>query len=150
MKIRRGLKRETRVQFAALCYRYKNDKLQVLLITSRQRGRWILPKGWPENGLTPAKAALREAFEEGGVKGTAIDTCVGVYNYSKIRGPMAGMPKVVMVFPVAVDKLVKSYPEANERRRKWFGRKAAAARVDEPQLRKILKSFDPGTLFVAE
>ncbi|MEO0357001.1 MAG: NUDIX hydrolase, partial [Pseudomonadota bacterium] len=138
MKIRRGLKRETRVQFASLCYRYKNDKLQFLLVTSRRRGRWILPKGWPENGLTPAEAALREAYEEGGVKGEVFDACVGIYNYSKIHGPVAGLPKVVMVFPVSVKKLVKSYPEASQRRRKWFSRKGAAARVDESQLRKII------------
>ena len=146
LKMKRKHKRDVRTQFAALCYRMKGEKLQIMLITSRTRGRWILPKGWPENGMTPTQAAAKEAYEEGGIKGIAYDMPLGLYSYSKAHGPFAGIPKIVMVFPVEVTKLSKSYPEKSQRQRKWFSPKAAAKRVEEPQLRKIIKSFDPSAL----
>ena len=62
-------KTTVRTQFAALCYRIKSNKVQVLLVTTRRTGRWILPKGWPIDGLTPQKSAAREAWEEAGVIG---------------------------------------------------------------------------------
>jgi len=62
-------KGEVRTQFAALPFRVKEDKVQVLLITSRGTGRWIVPKGWPMEGKTPAESALQEAWEEAGVQG---------------------------------------------------------------------------------
>ncbi|MEM6307408.1 MAG: NUDIX domain-containing protein, partial [Pseudomonadota bacterium] len=92
LKIRKGHKRDMRTQFAALCYRVRNDKTQILLVTSRTSGRWILPKGWPEHGLTAPAAAAKEAFEEGGVQGVPYDTPVGLYTYSKTHGPTAGLP----------------------------------------------------------
>ncbi|MFC6583776.1 NUDIX hydrolase [Sulfitobacter aestuariivivens] len=54
-----------RTQFAALCYRVKKGKVQVLLVTSRGTKRWIVPKGWPMDGKTPAQSAALEAWEEG-------------------------------------------------------------------------------------
>ena len=54
-------KSDVRTQFAALCYRVVKDKVQVLVISSRGTGRWIVPKGWPMDGKTPAEAALQEA-----------------------------------------------------------------------------------------
>ncbi len=60
-------KREVRTQFGALCYRVQNEETQVLLVTSRTRGRWIIPKGWPMDGMTPAASAVQEADRERGV-----------------------------------------------------------------------------------
>ena len=73
-------KRELRTQFGALCYRVQKDKVQVLLITSRRRKRWIVPKGWPIDGSTPSSAALQEAFEEAGVEGKVTGNCLGIYS----------------------------------------------------------------------
>ena len=64
LQIRGAPKRETRAQFAALCYRRRKTGVEVLLVTSRDTKRWIIPKGWPMNGLTPANAAAQEAGEE--------------------------------------------------------------------------------------
>ena len=77
-----GQKDELRIQFAALCWRGKRGKLQVLLITSRGSKRWIIPKGWPMEGKTPAASALVEAWEEGGVVGQARGQGLGVYSYA--------------------------------------------------------------------
>lgn len=139
-------KSEVRTQFAALCYRLIKGKPEILLITSRGTKRWIVPKGWPMDGLTPAQAALQEAWEEAGVVGRAIERCVGVYSYEKFLDSNISLPCVAMVYPVRVEKMAKDFPEAGERKRHWFTPKKAASKVDEPDLGALIRSFDPAAL----
>lgn len=138
-----GAKGDARTQFAALCYRVRGGKVQILLITSRGQGRWILPKGWPMDGVTPAKSAAIEAWEEAGVQGKPIEVSVGVYSYVKDLGPDGPTPCLAVVYPVKVQALAKSFPEAQQRRRRWVSRKKAARMVAEPELRRILLDFEP-------
>jgi 8-oxo-dGTP pyrophosphatase MutT (NUDIX family) len=139
-------KSELRTQFAALCYRMTKGVPEVLLITSRGRKRWIVPKGWPMDGMTPAEAVAQEAWEEAGVRGTAIDRCLGIYSYEKSAPEGDPLPCLAMLYPVKVKSLEKTYPEAGQRRRKWLSRKEAAKRVDEPELAALIRGFDPGVL----
>ncbi|WP_425342943.1 NUDIX hydrolase [Rhizobium etli] len=75
-------RREAIEQFAAICYRKVGDNLvEVLLITSRDSGRWIIPKGWPIAKLAPHQVAEREAWEEAGVKGKARKRLFGFYTF---------------------------------------------------------------------
>lgn len=143
LRLRAQGKRAVRTQFGALCWRMQGDKLEFLLITSRQRKRWIIPKGWPVDGATPAEAAQTEAWEEAGVKGKIAPVCLGIYSYIKYLGREDPLPCVVAVFPVRVKRLAVTYPEHSERRRKWFSRKKAAKLVDEPELAHMIRSFDP-------
>ena len=136
-------KRSVRTQFGALCWRKHRDEVQVLLITSRRSKRWILPKGWPQDGATPADAAITEAWEEAGVRGKVKPICLGIYSYSKERVSEPDLPCVVAVFPVKVSRLEKAYPERKERNRKWFSLKKAASLVKEPELASMLRKFDP-------
>jgi 8-oxo-dGTP pyrophosphatase MutT (NUDIX family) len=138
-----GRKGDMRSQFAALCYRVINDKIQVLMITSRGTGRWIVPKGWPMDGHTPAQSALQEAWEEAGVHGQAQDFCLGLYSYRKIMEGQESLPCAVMVYPVQVTSLASDYPEKGERKREWMSRKKAAGLVAEPELARIISDFDP-------
>jgi len=138
-------KRSVRTQFGALCYRVQNDKVQVLIITSRGTGRWIIPKGWPVDGATPAEAALQEAWEEAGVEGKVQGNTIGIYSYVK-QDDTGDLPCVVAVFPVKVRALRSKFPEAGQRKRRWVTRKRAAALLDEPELRQIVANFDPRTL----
>ena len=131
-----------RTQFAALCYRVKNDETEVLMITSRRTGRWIIPKGWPMDGKTPGDCALAEAWEEAGVKGKVTGGCLALYTYVKGAGRDEQLPCAVMVYPVRVKSLEKDYPERAERKRKWMSPKVAAKRVDEPELAHLLRKFD--------
>jgi 8-oxo-dGTP pyrophosphatase MutT (NUDIX family) len=136
-------KRDLRTQFGALCYRVHKDETQVLLVTSRQSKRWIIPKGWPQDGVTPAQSAANEAFEEAGVTGKSINLCLGMYSYTKIMDEdQDDLPCAVSVFPIKVKKLLDKYPEVKMRKRRWFNLKKAAGLVKEPELRKILKHFD--------
>jgi 8-oxo-dGTP pyrophosphatase MutT (NUDIX family) len=139
-------KRDVRTQFAALCYRRKGGETQVLLITSRETGRWVMPKGWPMDGLTPVQAAEREAWEEAGVRGRVGTRCLGIYSYSKVLTPSEALPCVVALFPLKVLKLENDFPERRERRRKWFALDTAADKVEEPELAGLLRSFDPAAL----
>lgn len=136
-------KRGVRTQFGALCWRRVGDKVQVLLVTSRRRGRWIVPKGWPVDGATPAEAAETEAYEEAGVKGKVTPSVLGIFSYTKGLDEGEQLPCVVALFPVKVKKVLNSWPEQSERRRKWMSLKKAAKKVDDPELASILAGFDP-------
>lgn len=139
-------KTEFRSQFGALCYRIRKEEVQVLLITSRETKRWIIPKGWPMAGEKPAEAASTEAFEEAGVTGKSSNLCIGLYSYKKRLEGKKFLPVVVSVFPVRVKNLHSTWPEKEVRRRKWFSLEKAAKKVKEPELQKIIKFFDPDIL----
>ncbi|WP_407494705.1 NUDIX hydrolase [Pseudooceanicola sp. MF1-13] len=137
------LQRPKRLQVAALCYRGADDDTEVLMITSRGTGRWIIPKGWPINGMNSAEAALQEAWEEAGVReGKTPGAPIGSYTYEKKKNGW-GMMVDTLVYPVWVKELRDDYPEAGQRRRKWVHPSEAAALVDEPELQRILEEFRP-------
>jgi len=139
-----GKKHDVRSQFAALCFRMVAGKPQILLITSRRTKRWIVPKGWPVAGMTPADTAAQEAWEEAGVRGEVYDQCLGVFSYAKVMDEnRAPLPCLTMVYPLAVSATAAQYPEVDQRRRKWFTPKKAATKVLEPELAHILSGFDP-------
>ncbi|MCP5036527.1 MAG: NUDIX hydrolase [Rhodobacteraceae bacterium] len=142
IKVAGAGKREVRTQFGALCYRVKGRKVEVLLITTRGRGHWIIPKGWPMGGETPAGAAATEALQEAGATGKLSDRVLGFYSYSKKHGG-DDLPCVVAVFPLRVKKMLRSYPEKGERKRRWVSQKKAISLIREPELRRIIKDFRP-------
>ncbi|WP_439154699.1 NUDIX hydrolase [Yoonia sp.] len=142
LKFPTGGKTDVRAQFAALCWRIKGGKLQICLVTSRTRGRWILPKGWPMHKQTPAEAAATEAFEEAGLSGKAFDTCLGAYSYIK-PVDAESTPIITLVYPLHVQKVYKVWPEMEQRRRKWFTQQKAAKKLSEPALQRIVATFQP-------
>lgn len=127
-------------QVAGLCWRKSGKKLEVLLVTSRDTGRWILPKGWKIKGLSAGDSALREAYEEAGVDGK-VGGKIGQYPYVKVMGEDKGFPCAVTVYPIEVTRLRSEFPERAERRRKWFPLEKAARKVDEPELAALLREF---------
>lgn len=133
--------RDSGLQAAALCLRDGLEGAEVLMVTSLTRGRWVLPKGWPMKGRTLAGAALREAWEEAGVRGVVQEAPVGAYVYDKLRKSGLSVPCRVEVFRVVVTELAPDWPEAGKRRRAWFPLAEAAARVDEPSLAALLRGL---------
>lgn len=132
--------REHGRQVAALCWREHGAALEILVITSLNSKRWIVPKGWPEPDLTPAQSAAREAFEEAGVTGDLQPATLGTYHYLKERKD-GGMPCSVDVFALKVTKELDDWPEKGARQLAWLSLEQAAARVAEPGLRQILRDF---------
>jgi 8-oxo-dGTP pyrophosphatase MutT (NUDIX family) len=137
-------KTDLRTQFAALCYRIKDSKVQICLVTSRRTKRWIVPKGWPMDGETPMDAAATEAFEEAGVRGKVHARPAGVFSYYKVRLENE-LPCLAVVYPMRVKKVLKDWPERKERTRKWVSRKKAAALVSDVELSAIILNFKPET-----
>jgi len=146
IRLKQSEKWDVRSQFGALCYRLHKGAVEVLLITSRGTGRWICPKGWPIDGVTPAQAAATEAYEEAGVEGKVSDVCLGVYSYNKNIPTEDNLPCVVAMFPLRVKRLLKDFPEAGQRKRRWFNQKKAAELVSNPELGQLIRSFDPSRL----
>lgn len=135
--------RRPSLQVAALCWRRSRKGVRVLLITSRDTGRWVIPKGWPMRQRTPSEAAEREAWEEAGVQGKVRSQSIGYYTYAKQQDKNEAIPCLVRVFPLEVKAMLRKYPENGQRRARWFSCKKAAKRVDEPDLALLLRSFDP-------
>lgn len=125
-------------QYGAICWRMHRGKVEVLLITSRDTGRWIIPKGWPMDKRSPSEAAQQEAWEEAGVRGDIAETAIGLFNYVKLLTPKRSCECVVKVFALRVSELVDKFPERKQRRRKWFTAEKAARMVMEPELRQVL------------
>jgi 8-oxo-dGTP pyrophosphatase MutT (NUDIX family) len=136
--------REPRDQFAALPWRRAaTGQVEVLLITSRETRRWVIPKGWPIKGKTSAKSAAREAFEEAGVRGKLNKSAVGAYVYDK-RLKNGRLQRVhVTVFSLEVAEEAEVFPEAAQREKLWAAPAEAARVVDEPELMVILATFSP-------
>jgi 8-oxo-dGTP pyrophosphatase MutT (NUDIX family) len=130
-----------RVQVAALPWRKTAQGVEVMLITSRDTGRWVLPKGWPEGQEDLYEAAAREAAEEAGLSGSVSRFEIGRYYYGK-RQP-SGMEArcEVLVFPMEIDQVADKWPERKKRKRKWFSPEAAATMVREPDLGELIFAF---------
>ena len=115
------LSRPRRLQVAALCFRRTDTGCEVLLVTSRDTGRWVIPKGWPMEGKSSAESAAQEAWEEAGVR----------------QGQFDEAPAI------EVEDLRDDFPEVHERKRNWVSPQEAAQMVREPQLQDLLNSFRP-------
>jgi len=134
--------REPRTQYGALPWRRTDEgALEVLLITSRESRRWVIPKGWPMKDMKPAPCAAQEAFEEAGVTGAAGRKKTGVYHYDKRLRSGRLQHVRVQVYPLAVAQEHADWPEAAQREKLWTTPAEAAGLVDEPELKALLAKF---------
>lgn len=136
-----------RAQVAALPLRRGSAGPEVLLITSRESKRWIVPKGWPMKGRKDYKAAEIEALEEAGVRGRIRKHPIGAYTYDK-RLDDAVEPCRVMVYLLDVDELISTWPEREQRVRKWFSVEDAAETIQEPALASLIRKLEAGGAIV--
>jgi predicted phosphate transport protein (TIGR00153 family) len=120
-----------------------------MLITSRESGRWVIPKGGAGAADTPHAAAALEAEEEAGVCGALCPVPLGAYRYRKRRGSGASIMVDVNVYPLAVTQELASWKERAQRQRRWFTLAEAAEAVDEPDLRELIRSFAPAQFRLA-
>jgi 8-oxo-dGTP pyrophosphatase MutT (NUDIX family) len=129
-----------RLQYGALPYKIAGDDgVRVMLVTSRETKRWIIPKGWPMKDRKPHMAAKREAFEEAGVVGRIGKRPIGTYSYDKRLKAEATVHCKVEVFPLRVREQLAEWPERNEREGRWFSPDEAARFVEEEELREIIR-----------
>lgn len=138
VKPRRG----PRQQFAALPWRRTEEGVEVLLITSRETRRWVIPKGWGKKDEPAHAAAAREALEETGVEGEVAEAAIGVYRYQKLlkSGRVERVRVVVHALKVAHEH--EDWPEKQVRDKLWTAAREAARLVDEPELQALLAAFE--------
>lgn len=123
-------------QSAVIPYRKRESGIEVLLITSRKKHNWIIPKGIIELGMQPEESAAKEAMEEAGVVGLVGDELIGEYKYEKWGGTCR-----VKVFPLIVKKVLDKWPEMDFRQRKWYSLDTAIEIIQKDEVAEILKSF---------
>lgn len=133
--------RHAQRQSGALPLLIQGSAVRVVLVTSRETRRWVIPKGWIEPGEEPHLSAAREAFEEAGLAGVAERSPIGSYGYGKRLPRGVVTPCEVLVFPFAVTRMLRDWPERHERTRRLFTPEAAAALVQEPGLAEILRAL---------
>jgi len=129
-----------RVQYAALPYRMLEDP-EFLLITSRETGRWVVPKGWPMKGKNPHACAAQEALEEAGVKGRIGKTAIGCYGYVKRMPNNTVVTCSVDIYPLLVERQLKRWREQGQRSLGWFSAAEAAGLVNEDELASVIEVF---------
>jgi 8-oxo-dGTP pyrophosphatase MutT (NUDIX family) len=131
-------------QYAALPWRHR-DGLEILLASSRETRRWIIPKGWPMKGRKPSTTAAVEALQEAGLLGKVAKAKLGSYHYQKRLTNGSTMLCRVDVFPLRVERQRKTWPEMTQRVTRWFTSEEAAELVDEPELAQLIKAFGEET-----
>jgi 8-oxo-dGTP pyrophosphatase MutT (NUDIX family) len=133
-----------RKQYGALCFRLgEGGRIEILVITSRDSGRWVLPKGWPMKGKKPHEAATIEAWEEAGVRGKARKRSIGCYTYLKELDSETVVPCIVEMFQIEVEELEAKFKERGQRAQAWVSPDEAARRVREIELKSLLVNFRP-------
>jgi 8-oxo-dGTP pyrophosphatase MutT (NUDIX family) len=126
-------------QAGVLAYRIRHGAVEVLLLTSRDTGRWLIPKGNIPGRLTPAQAAEREAFEEAGIKGTIDGNLpMGVYTYFKRLPSGEIRPAAVEVYLLRFRRQLKKWPEKYERVIAWVSAAKAINLIEEPGVVPLL------------
>lgn len=120
-------------QSGVIPYRVEGEEVEIMLITSRRRARWIIPKGVVDLGSTPEESALKEAFEEAGIQGELSSPELGEYRYEKWGGTCR-----VKVYLMRVERVLDSWPESGTRERSWMRVERAAKAVKEERLKELI------------
>lgn len=130
------------IQFAALPWQLnEGGKSQVMLLTTRETGRWTIPKGWPMKGRKPAEVASQEAYEEAGLVGHIVSKRpLGAFHYEK-QLPKGSRLCQVSVFSFRVERQLDDWPEKHQRETKWFDALEAAELIEEDGLHGIITRF---------
>ncbi len=130
-------------QVAALPYRvHMSGAIEILVITSRQTGRFIIPKGWPKKSVPDFKSAATEAFEEAGIAGKPRHKPIGSYVYWKRLEDRFDLVSVD-VYPIEVKEHHDIWPEKGQRKMAWLPVEDAASLIDETVLAELVRSFKP-------
>ena len=130
------------IQYGAIAWRPGAAGPEVLLITSRETQRWVVPRGNVIRGLEPHMSAAQEAYEEAGIRGRMGAEPLGVYHYQKRLRLGRVVPAEVHLYPLEVTEELEEWPERHQRQRRWFAPAAAAEAVDEPELKSMIRAME--------
>lgn len=119
-------------QSAVIPYRKRKGALEVLLITSRRKKRWIIPKGIKELDMSAQQSAAKEAFEEAGIEGKVSHTSIGSYQNLKWGGKCT-----VRIYCMKVQKVHKKWNET-WRKRKWVPIDDVSSYINNKKLQQVV------------
>lgn len=139
-----------KIQYGALPWRSTPAGIEILLITTLNTRRWIVPKGWPLDGLAPHQSAAQEALEEAGISGKMETSALGAFAYEKLRKNGEKISCSIEVFPMQVELQRKRYMEKGARELCWCSVTEALTRVREPGLRRLIARFAAAHGYVAK
>jgi 8-oxo-dGTP pyrophosphatase MutT (NUDIX family) len=141
VKEKKNAANEPRRQYAAMPWRIQVGP-EILLASSRDTRRWVIPKGWPMKGRKPYMTAALEALQEAGLLGKIAKAKFGSFHYDKRLNSGVAVLCIVDVFPLRVIRQRKNWPEKDQRITQWYPPAEAAGLVDEPELAEMIRSFE--------
>ena len=124
-------------QSGVIPYRRTKDGLEVLLITSLKKKKWVIPKGFIEFNLSPFESAKKEAYEEAGVIGSNETIELGYFGNQKSIGICH-----VKVYAMEVTEMLDEYPEMIQRQRKWFKIQEASSAVEIKEISDMIATLE--------
>ncbi len=114
------------------------NKSKIGLVTSRDQHQWIIPTGKTEKKLSERQVATLEAFEEGGMLGK-LDR--HFRTEVMLPSPCGKYQRKTTVFLLYVKRMLKTWPEFDERRRKQVSVKHYLHTVPSPKLKRRLSKL---------
>jgi 8-oxo-dGTP pyrophosphatase MutT (NUDIX family) len=123
-------------QSSVIPYRIRDGKVEILLITSSRRQRWIVPKGWIALFMSSAESAAKEAREEAGILGRVKEPAIDTYQARKW-----GVTYSVEVFLMQVETVLDDWAEASKRQRQWYSIPKASKQVKKAELKRIFETL---------
>jgi 8-oxo-dGTP pyrophosphatase MutT (NUDIX family) len=118
--------------------RRAGSKLEVLLITSRRSGKWIVPRGWTSRLRRLPRSAKREALEEAGVRGFISREPIGHVDLPKDYRLAGTIQWRLALFSLEVTDVLETWKETGQRQRQWFSPEEAAKLVSPPEVGALI------------
>lgn len=132
------------MQCAAIPYRRtQSGDLEILLVTSRGKGNWILPKGKVKPGKTAAVSAQEEVYEEAGAHGVVDQPLVTRFDLRRTAtaADKDAVREEMQVFSLEVESLALVWPEMFQRQRRWVSVPEALEVIRNARFRRALQDF---------
>jgi 8-oxo-dGTP pyrophosphatase MutT (NUDIX family) len=122
-----------RDQAGVIPFRHKRNGIEICLIRDKGRRRWKIPKGFVDSGDTPRQTALKEAWEEAGLRGRLVGEPIGSYEYAKWN-----LDLTVTLFLMEVKEVTDEWEESGSRERGWASLDDALARLRKHPVKPLL------------
>lgn len=121
-------------QACAIPFRRADAVVEFCLITTSGKGTWSFPKGIIDPGETAPETALKESYEEAGLRGAIVGPPLGSFAYRKWETRLE-----VTVLLMHVTEAAAQWPEAGLRQRRWAELSEARGLLERDALRDLLE-----------
>jgi 8-oxo-dGTP pyrophosphatase MutT (NUDIX family) len=122
-------------QYGVIPWLTRSGKMKIILVSSRSRGQWIVPKGNLIPKRSKRESALQEAYEEAGLKGKLDKNFkYRLFIYSR------GVKTDLTLYAMRVERqMLKKWPESHQRKRIEVSCERAQSLVSWPRFKRAVK-----------